>query len=57
MIGRSVVVRHRVRGSLLPLWIWIALLVVSLVLSVVVVGIALSSAFSPLLSSLGSLSS
>jgi hypothetical protein len=32
VIGRSVVVRRRVRGSLLPLWAWVATTVISHVL-------------------------
>ena len=32
VIGRSVVVRRRVRGSMLPLWAWVAATVISYLL-------------------------
>ncbi len=46
VIGRSVVVRRRVHGSLAPLWMWVVLLAVSFVLSGVVVVSAFAAAFS-----------
>ena len=44
IIGRHVVARRRVRGSLAPLWVWIATEVVGLVVSATVVTLAVSSA-------------
>lgn len=44
LIGRHVVVRRRVRGSLAPLWVWIGTEVVALVLSTTVLVTAVVSA-------------
>ena len=44
MIGRHVVVRRRVRGSLAPLWVWIATEAVALVVSATILTLAVSSA-------------
>ncbi len=46
IIGRHVVVRRRVHGSLAPLWVWIVTYVVALVVSITVITVALSSALS-----------
>ena len=53
VIGRSVVVRRRLHASLLPLWLFVTLLVISLVLS----GIATGSALAEMFSSIGALAS
>ena len=44
IIGRHVVVRRRVRGSLAPLWVWIVVEVIALVVTTVVFATAMSAA-------------
>jgi hypothetical protein len=46
MIGRHVVVRRRVRGSLAPLWVWIVATVVDLAVVGVIFSIAIGHAVS-----------
>ena len=46
IIGRHVVVRRRVRGSLAPLWVWIATEVLALAVSATVLTLAVNSALS-----------
>lgn len=45
VIGRHVVVRRRVHGSLAPLWVWIATTALSIVVTSVVLVAAFQSAF------------
>lgn len=46
VIGRHVVVRRRVHGSLAPLWTWIVTTGIDLVVVGVIISVALSNAFS-----------